>query len=58
MIKLQEDFPFMEQDPDDDHNIYRKWSFECSDGWYQLLRVCCKSIVARYAEDGIGIDDD
>lgn len=48
----------MEQDPDDDHNIYRKWSFECSDGWYQLLRVCCKSIVARYAEDGIGIDDD
>ena len=32
-IKLQEDFPFMEQDPNDDGNIYRKWCFECSGGW-------------------------
>ena len=32
-IKLQEDFPFMEQDPNDDGNIYRKWGFECSGGW-------------------------
>ena len=26
-IKLQEDFPFMEQNPDDE-NIYRKWGFQ------------------------------
>jgi len=56
-IKLQEDFPFMRQDPSDDGNIYRKWGFECSGGWYQLLRECCEAIVARYAEDGIGLDD-
>jgi hypothetical protein len=56
-IKLQEDFPFMEQDPEDDHNIYGKWGFECSGGWYRLLRECCEAIVARYAEDGIGIND-
>ena len=55
-IKLQEDFPFMEQNPDDE-NIYRKWGFECSGGWYQLLRECCEAIVARYAEDGIGLDN-
>lgn len=47
----------MEQDPDDDHNIYRKYGFECSVGWYDLLRECCEAIVARYAEDGIEIDD-
>ena len=26
-IKIQEDFPFMEQDPNDDGNIYRKRGF-------------------------------
>lgn len=31
-VKLQEDFPFMEQDPDDEYNTYRKWVFECSGG--------------------------
>ena len=56
-IKLQEDFPFMEQDPEDDGNIYRKWGFECSGGWYQLLRECCEKIVARYAQDGIELKD-
>ena len=57
-IKLQQDFPFMEQDPNDDgHNIYRKWGFECYGGWYRLLRECCEAIVKRYEKDGIGIDD-
>ena len=56
-IKLQEDFPFMEQDPNDDNNLYRKWGFECSGGWYPLLRECCEAIVARYAKDGIGIEE-
>ena len=54
---LQRDFPFMRQDPEDDNSIYKKWGFGCSGGWYQLLRECCEAIVARYAEDGIGIDD-
>lgn len=40
-IKLQEDFPFMEQDLSDDGNIYRKWGFQCSGGWSRLLRDCC-----------------
>ncbi len=32
MIKLQEDFPFMEQDPDNSRYAYNKWGFECSGG--------------------------
>lgn len=56
-VKLQEDFPFMEQDPDDEYNTYRKWGFECSGGWYQLLRECCEAIISRYADEGIGISD-
>jgi len=56
-IKLQKDFPFMEQNPDDDNNIYRKWGFECTGGWYQLLRECCEAIVARYEKDNIRIED-
>lgn len=56
-IKIQEDFPFMEQDPNDDGNIYREWGFECSGGWSKLLRECCEAIVARYAEEGIGLYD-
>ena len=56
-IKLQEDFPFMEQDPADDNNTYRKWGFECGRGWAKLLRDCCEAITARYAEDNIGLKD-
>ena len=56
-IKIQEDFSFMEQDPNDDGNIYRKWGFECSGGWSKLLRECCEAIVVRYAEEGIGLYD-
>lgn len=56
-LLLQKDYPFMEQDSNDEHNLYKKWGFECGGGWYGLLRECCESIVARYAEDGIDIDD-
>ena len=56
-IKIQEVFPFMKQDSNDDGNIYRKWGFACSGGWYKLLGECCEAIVARYAEEGIGLDD-
>lgn len=56
-IKLQEDFPFMEQSTDDSHTSYRKWGFECSGGWYQLLRECCEAIVARYAIEDIGLSE-
>ena len=56
-VKLQADFPFMEQDPKDEHNIYRKFGFECFGGWSQLIRDCCIAIVLRYAEDGIGLND-
>ena len=56
-IKIQEDFPFMEQDPDDENNTYRKFGFECCGGWYPLLRKCCEAIAARYAEEGIGLEE-
>ncbi len=56
-VKLQEDFPFMEQDPGAERNTYKKWGFQCSGGWYQLLRKCCEDIVERYAKDGIGINE-
>lgn len=30
-LKLQEDFPFMQQNRvESEHNIYRKWGIECS----------------------------
>lgn len=54
---LQKEFPFMQQDSKDAHNIYKTWGFECSGGWYPLLRECCEAIVARYAEDGIGVEE-
>lgn len=44
---LQKEFPFMQQDSKDAHNIYKTWEFECSGSWYQLLRECCEAIVAR-----------
>lgn len=57
-IKLQEEFPFMRQNNvEEECNLYKRWGFECSGGWYQLLKECCKAIVARYAEDDIGIND-
>ena len=58
ITKLQEDFPFMRQNNvEEERNIYKRWGFECSGGWYQLLRECCEAIVARYEEDGIGLDE-
>ncbi len=54
---LQKNFPFMKQDPNDDYNPYKQFGFQCSGGWYDLIRECCAAIVGRYEEDGIGIDD-
>lgn len=42
---------------EEDESVYRRWGFECSGGWYQLLRECCETIVARYAQDGIEPND-
>ena len=57
-IELRDEFPFMRPDKiEEEHNHYKLWGCECWVGWYQLLRDCCEAIAARYAEDGIGIDD-
>ena len=57
-IMLQSDFPFMRQNHgEEEKNIYRRYGFQCSGGWYQLLRDCCEAITARYAQDGIGPED-
>ncbi|NLM19030.1 MAG: hypothetical protein GX217_03280 [Clostridiaceae bacterium] len=51
------EFPFMKQNNvKEEHNIYRRWGFECSSGWYELLRNCCQQITDRYAEAGVPID--
>ena len=57
-ITLQSDFPFMRQNhAEEKEDIYRRYGFQCSGGWYQLLRDCCEAITARYAQDGIGPED-
>ncbi len=57
-VQIQEDFPFMKQNPVDYAKYtYHYWGFQCSGGWYPLLRECCEAIVARYAEDGIEAKD-
>ena len=57
-FELQEAFPFMRQNNvEEEHNLYKRWGFECSGGWYHLLRECCEAIVARYAEDGIEMNE-
>lgn len=56
-VSLQEEYPFMQQDPNDDNNTYRKYGFQCAGGWYHLLKECCKGIIARYEKDGLGLDD-
>ena len=63
--RLAEEFPFMRRGKSltEQHeeggivDLYGAFGCECDDGWYQLLRDCCAEIVARYAEDGIGLDD-
>ena len=57
-LELQEAFPFMRQNNvEEEHNIYKHWGFQCSGGWHGLLRECCEAIVARYAENGIALDE-
>ena len=56
-LKLQEEFPFMRQNNvDEEQGLYRRWGCECSAGWYELIRDCCKQIEERYAKDGVEID--
>lgn len=56
--KIQEDYPFMKQtNVESELNTYRCYGFECADGWYDLIDNCLKEIVARYVEDGIGLED-
>ena len=57
-LELQEAFPFMRRNNvEEERNLYKRWGFECAGGWYHLLRECCEAIVARYAEDGIEVND-
>ena len=56
-LKLQEEFPFMKQNNvDEEKNLYRRFGFDCGDGWFDLLRDCCRKITERYAEAGVPID--
>ena len=54
--KIQSEFPFMKQTGNSNDNTYRRWGFECSGGWYELLRDCCKQITDKYKKAGIEID--
>lgn len=55
--KLQEEFPFLKQSNiKNKRNMYCQWGFECSAGWYELLRDCCQQITDRYADAGVPID--
>ncbi len=54
--KIQSEFPFMKQTCNSNDNTYRRWGFECSGGWYELLRDCCQQITDKYYEAGIEID--
>ncbi len=58
--KIQKEFPFMQQYPDRedsvDLSIYQRYGFECSGGWYELIRECCRKITGKYEESGRPID--
>ena len=56
-VKLQEEFPFMKQNNvEEEKNIYRRYGFEFSGGWYEIIRDCCRKITERYEKEGIPID--
>ena len=56
--RLQQDFSFMRRDHEDEGSgIYTRWGCQCNSGWEPLLRECCRQIVDKYAEYGIGSDD-
>ena len=56
-VKLIEEFPFLKQSEDgEDGTIYQKYGFECAEGWYELLRDCCRKIMDCYSEAGAEID--
>lgn len=56
-LYLQEDFPFMKQNRvADEHNIYKRWGCECSDGWYSLIHDLCQEITDRYVKSKLPVD--
>ncbi|MBR2274583.1 MAG: hypothetical protein IJ873_00750, partial [Lachnospiraceae bacterium] len=54
--RLREDFSFMDPEKIEKETTYRKWGFECSGGWYELLRDCCEKIRERYEKEGLPVD--
>lgn len=56
-LKLQEDYPFMEQNRvTDEKNSYRRFGCECSSGWYNLIHNLCQEIIEKYAEYQLPVD--
>lgn len=56
-LKLQEEFKFMWQNNvDEEKELYRRWGGECSSGWYDIIRDCCKQIEEKYVQAGMEID--
>lgn len=55
-IKLQEEFSFMKQTGREGDDIYQRWGFECSGGWYEIIRDCCLEIIEAYKSAGKEID--
>ena len=56
-LQLQADFPFMAQNRvNEEHNTYKKWGCECSDGWYGLIHDLCESITKIYESEEMPID--
>ena len=54
---LQEEFPFMMQSHDyKDTSVYRIYGCECSNGWYSIIRDCCRAIADEYNKAGIPVD--
>lgn len=56
-LKLQKDFPFMEQHRDASERIaYRRWGCECQDGWYELIQELCQEITNKYTDYNMPVD--
>ncbi len=56
-LKLQNEFPFMKRNRiESEKNEYKRFGFECGNGWYSLIRELCSEISEKYNEYNLPVD--
>ena len=54
--KLEDQFPFMKRNPENEHNLYDKFGICAAAGWFDIIWNLCSEVTEVYEKAGKEID--